>query len=38
VVGAGVLLVVAFAVLARLRGRLRLARLDDPRDEGPAGT
>ncbi|MGK5171592.1 MFS transporter [Geodermatophilus sp. CPCC 205761] len=35
VVAAGVLLVVAFAVLARLRGRLRLARLDDPRDEGP---
>ncbi|MGY1820996.1 MFS transporter [Geodermatophilus sp. SYSU D00079] len=33
VVGAGVLLLVAFAVLARWRGRLRLARLDDQRED-----
>jgi len=38
VVGAGVLLLVVTAVLARWRGRLSLDRLDDPHDEGLAGS
>jgi len=36
VVGAGVLLLVVATVLARLRGRVRMSRLDDPPDETPA--
>ena len=38
VTAAGAMLVVAAAVLSRGRGRLRLARLDDPHDELPAGS
>ncbi|MDF5754275.1 MFS transporter [Spongiactinospora sp. TRM90649] len=37
VTGAGLLLLAATLLLIRLRGRVRLERLDDPHDEGPHG-